>query len=257
MTFPLRAHFPSPFGRGAGGEGWPTKRLRIGDYCRTALTLTLSQREREPVYGHALRTFPRAAVILAVLGWAGYGTESKEPRTLAASPAQSISSPQKGELMNIAVTSAAFHHGERIPKKYTGEGQDVSPPISWDNVPPGTKELVLICDDPDAPTPEPWVHWVIYKIPTIERGLPEGTPRDARLKKPAKALQGKNSWPSDNIGYRGPMPPPGHGTHHYYFRVYAIGAKLPVEPGMDKRTLLQEIAGHAIAEGVLMGTYQR
>jgi Raf kinase inhibitor-like YbhB/YbcL family protein len=159
--------------------------------------------------------------------------------------------------MPIQVTSTAFTEGQPIPKKYTGEGQDVSPAISWSGVPAGTKELALICDDPDAPTDEPWVHWVIYKIPASLTGLPEGLPREARSKNIAGALQGRNSWPKDNVGYRGPMPPVGHGPHHYYFRVYALDAPLTVEPGLDKRTLLEQIEGHVLDEGVLMGTYQR
>lgn len=159
--------------------------------------------------------------------------------------------------MTIRVTSTAFTEGQPIPKKYTGEGQDVSPPLAWSNLPAGTKELLLICDDPDAPTDEPWVHWLIYKIPADLTGLPEGIPRDARLKSPKGALQGKNSWPKDNIGYRGPMPPPGHGTHHYYFKLYALEGHLPVEPGLDKKTLLREIQGHVLGEGQLIGTYER
>jgi len=159
--------------------------------------------------------------------------------------------------MKFEVTSTAFGQGEPIPKKYTGEGQDVSPTISWKGLPEGTKELVLICDDPDAPTKEPWVHWVIYKIPVTATGLPEGIAREARLKTPAGLLQGKNSWPKDNIGYHGPMPPPGHGTHHYHFRVYALEAHLVVESGLDKKTLLQEIKGHILGEGDLVGTYER
>jgi hypothetical protein len=158
--------------------------------------------------------------------------------------------------MKIEVTSSAFGHGQPIPKKYTGEGQDVSPPISFKGVPEPAKELALICDDPDAPGNEPWVHWVIYKIPASAGGLPEGVPRDPRLKEPVGALQGKNSWPSGNIGYRGPMPPPGK-AHHYHFKVYALEAHLVLEPGKDKKTLLSEIKDHILAEGELIGTYQR
>jgi len=160
--------------------------------------------------------------------------------------------------MKIEVTSTAFSDGQEIPKKYTGEGADVSPPLAWSGLPEGTRELVLICDDPDAPTPKPWVHWVIYKIPAAAKGLPEGIAKNARLKNPAGALQGKNSWPSgQTIGYRGPMPPPSHGTHHYEFKLYAMEAKLVVEPGLDKEVLLREIADHVIAEGQLTGTYER
>jgi Raf kinase inhibitor-like YbhB/YbcL family protein len=159
--------------------------------------------------------------------------------------------------MKFEVTSTAFGQGEPIPRKYTGEGQDVSPPISWKGLPEGTKELVLICDDPDARGNEPWVHWVIYKIPATATGLPEGITREARLKTPAGLLQGKNSWPKDNIGYRGPLPPSGTGTHHYHFRVYAMEAHLVVESGLDKKTLLTEIKGHILGEGDLVGTYER
>ena len=160
--------------------------------------------------------------------------------------------------MSVKVTSSAFAEGEQIPKKYTGEGQDVSPPLVWSDLPAGTQELALICDDPDAPTEEPWVHWVIYKIPTSLTGLPEGIARLLRLKTPAGVLQGLNSWSKgQNIGYRGPMPPAGHGVHHYHFTLYALEAKLVAEPGLDKKTLLREIDEHVLGEGELVGTYQR
>jgi Raf kinase inhibitor-like YbhB/YbcL family protein len=160
--------------------------------------------------------------------------------------------------MEIKVASTAFTQGHPIPKKYTGEGTDVSPPLAWSELPAETKELVLICDDPDAPQTEPWVHWVIYNIPATAKGLPEGVPRKPHPKDPVGSIQGKNSWPNnENIGYRGPMPPKGHGVHHYYFKLYALGKQLALEPGKDKKALLKAIEGHVIAEGVLMGTYQR
>jgi Raf kinase inhibitor-like YbhB/YbcL family protein len=159
--------------------------------------------------------------------------------------------------MTITITSTAFNSGEAIPKKYTGDGFDYSPPLEWSGVPEGAKELALICDDPDAPGDEPWVHWVIYKIPADVKGLKEDVPRKPRLTDPPGALQGKNSWPSDNIGYRGPKPPPGHGTHHYHFKLYALEGKLAVEPGMNKEAIWQEIKDHIIAEGELVGTYKR
>ena len=160
--------------------------------------------------------------------------------------------------MTIQLTSPAFSAGQLIPKPYTGEGADVSPPLSWSELPQGTKELVLICDDPDAPTKDPWVHWVIYKIPATAKGLPEGIPRVAHLKDPPDALQGRNSWPNgDLIGYRGPMPPPGDGVHHYYFRLYALEMHISAKPGWDKRTILDVIRDRVLAEGVLMGTYVR
>ena len=160
--------------------------------------------------------------------------------------------------MTVSVTSTAFAQGQAIPKKYTGEGEDISPPVAWSDLPEGTKELALICDDPDAPTAEPWVHWVIYKVPATVASLAEGVPRKPRLSEPAGAVQGKNSWPEGkNIGYGGPMPPQGHGVHHYYFKLYALDAVLDLEPGLDKKALLEKIDGHVLAEGVLMGTYER
>jgi len=162
-----------------------------------------------------------------------------------------------GTTMSIEVTSRAFDHGEPIPRKYTEDGADVSPPLKFDGVPEGTKELALICDDPDAPTDEPWVHWLLYKIPASVTSLPEGLPNKPRLKDPPGALQGKNSWKiGTQIGYRGPAPPRG-GPHRYFFKVYALKVKLVVEAGVSKNVLMQEISDHILAEGELMGTYER
>lgn len=152
--------------------------------------------------------------------------------------------------MTFELTSTAFADGETIPKKYTGEGDDISPQLSWIGLPDGTKELALICDDPDAPTPQPWVHWVIYKIPVDFDTLAQAVnTADTKL------LEGLNSWPT--IGYRGPMPPPGHGLHHYYFKLYALDEPLDVAAGLDKQGLLEAMKGHIIAQTQLIGTYQR
>jgi len=152
--------------------------------------------------------------------------------------------------------SAAFQHNQSIPRKYTGDGEDVSPPLSWSGTPPQARELAVVVDDPDAPTPEPWVHWVIYKIPAATTELGEKVPPAQRIGAPAGALQGKNSWPQ-GIGYRGPAPPKGHGLHHYHFRMYALDASLEIGPGSDKAALLAAIQGHVLAEAELIGTYQR
>ncbi len=157
--------------------------------------------------------------------------------------------------MTIQITSTAFADGTAIPKKFTGDSEDVSPPLAWSGLPAGTKELALVCDDPDAPTAEPWVHWVLYKIPPDLSGLAEGIDRAARLKSPAAMLQGKNSW--NTVGYRGPLPPPGHGVHHYFFKLYALGSRLTAESGLTKTALLEEIADHVLGEGQLVGTYLR
>ncbi|MBV8487273.1 MAG: YbhB/YbcL family Raf kinase inhibitor-like protein, partial [Planctomycetaceae bacterium] len=119
----------------------------------------------------------------------------------------------------------------------------------------GTQELAIIVDDPDAPTPQPWVHWVLYKIPATESALPEGTHAKPAPGFPAGALQGKNSWGS--IGYRGPEPPRGHGVHHYHFKIYALDGALNVTAGLDKPGLLRAMKGHILEEAELVGTYER
>ena len=162
---------------------------------------------------------------------------------------------RKGPAMKLQITSTAFQAGQPIPRKYTGEGEDASPALAWAGVPAETDELVLICDDPDASTPQPWVHWVIYKIRGPATSLPEGVPAHAEVAQPSGARQGKNSW--DTVGYRGPMPPPGHGLHHYHFKLYALDTELDLRAGATKEQVLQAMSGHVLAEGELIGTYER
>lgn len=155
------------------------------------------------------------------------------------------------------VTSTAFQQGQPIPKQYTGDGEDVSPPLRWSGAPADVKEFALICDDPDAPQDDPWVHWVIYRIPGDATGLPEDLAKVERPKEPVGAVQGRNSWDEgENMGYRGPAPPPGK-PHRYFFRVYALDASISDQPGMTKRQLRTAMSGHVVAEGELMGTYER
>ena len=158
--------------------------------------------------------------------------------------------------MSIILQSAAFKQNHQIPRKHTGDGDDASPPLAWSGIPAEAKELALVVEDPDAPTPEPWVHWVLYNISAATTSLPEKIPPALRVSTPAGALQGKNSWPK-GIGFRGPAPPKGHGLHHYHFKLYALDAPVKLEPGADKSALLAAISGHVIAEGELVGTYQR
>ncbi|MCC7145390.1 MAG: YbhB/YbcL family Raf kinase inhibitor-like protein [Phycisphaeraceae bacterium] len=157
----------------------------------------------------------------------------------------------------MTLTSSAFAQGQPIPKRHTGEGEDSSPPLAWSNLPAATKELALIVDDPDAPSPQPWVHWVVYKLSPELTSLKPGLPRKAELVDPPGARQGTNSWPNDNLGYRGPMPPKGHGVHRYFFRLYALDQPLDLPPRATKDTLLDAMKGHILAEAELMGTYQR
>jgi len=153
------------------------------------------------------------------------------------------------------VVSSAFEAGRPIPREYTADGRDVSPPLSWSGVPKGAKELALIVDDPDAPSEEPWVHWVIYGLPPYLAGFSAGIAADATLAEPAGAKQGSNSW--GTVGYRGAAPPAGDGPHHYHFKLYALGAKLDLPPGADKKALLAAMKGRTLAVGELIGTYDR
>jgi len=157
--------------------------------------------------------------------------------------------------MTMELASAAFAAGERIPVRFTGDGEDFSPALSWTGVPKGTKQLTLLCDDPDAPTPEPWVHWLIYMIPAETTGLPENVAKTDAPPKPAGSRQGKNSW--GKLGYGGPAPPRGHGLHHYHFRLYALDVELTLTPGQTKKDLLKVMKGHILAEDEFIGTYER
>lgn len=153
--------------------------------------------------------------------------------------------------MSIQVTSTAFEPGKAIPKAYTGDGADRSPPLRWSEPPAGTKSIALICDDPDAPRGT-WVHWVLYNLPPDSQALEEGVPTTETLASGAK--QGKNDF--GNIGYGGPAPPKGK-PHRYFFKLYALSEIVDLPPGATKAQLMDAMKGHILAEGQLMGTYQR
>jgi Raf kinase inhibitor-like YbhB/YbcL family protein len=157
-------------------------------------------------------------------------------------------------VMTFALTSAAFKNNDRIPVKYTGEGADVSPPLEWGDPPANTKAFALICDDPDAPVGT-WDHWVMWNIPAVSRQLPENVAKTDRPADPPGAVQGRNSWPK--TGYNGPMPPKGHGTHHYNFALYALDAALDLKPGATKKELLMAMKGHVLGQAKITGTYSR
>ncbi len=153
--------------------------------------------------------------------------------------------------MNIQVTSAAFAEGQPIPAKYTCDGQDMSPPLQWSNAPTNTQSFALIADDPDAPVGT-WVHWVLYDLPATTTELAENTPKSQQL--PNGAKQGVNDF--NRPGYGGPCPPSGK-PHRYYFKLYALDMVLDLKPGATKKDLFKAMDGHVLAEGQLMGTYQR
>jgi len=153
--------------------------------------------------------------------------------------------------MVLKVSSPKWKLGETIPTQYTGDGQDVSPPLVFDGVPNGTKAFALICDDPDAPVGT-WVHWVIYDIPGTAKGLPEGVPTPGSL--PDGSRQGRNSWKKS--GYGGPSPPPG-APHRYFFRLYALREPLGLGAGLSAKEVETAARAKSIEAAQYMGIYRR
>ena len=177
-----------------------------------------------------------APLILMAMAWAAWPGQA------------ATSTPVKS--MDLKITSTAFKEGELIPKKYTCDDRDVSPPLAWSEAPAGTKSFALICDDPDAPMGT-WVHWVLFDVPATTRELPENVAPEKTLAFGEK--QGKNSW--GKIGYGGPCPP--SGTHRYYFKFYALDTLLALAPGATKAEVEKAMQGHLLAQGQLMGKYKR
>ena len=153
-------------------------------------------------------------------------------------------------LSKLELKSPAFEQLGRIPKKHTGEGEDVSPALEWTEIPEGTRSFVIACHDPDAPLISGgtygFVHWVVYNIPASVRSLPEGF---------SGHTEGPNGF--GRTTYGGPMPPPNHGTHLYYFWVFALGAELNLEPGLSLWQVLEKIEPHTLGMNRLVGTYSR
>jgi Raf kinase inhibitor-like YbhB/YbcL family protein len=178
----------------------------------------------------------RAAIIAVAVSWAAVTLE------------------QGGAAMALTLRSSAFQPNGEIPKRYTCEGDDVSPPLSWSDAPAGTKSFALIVDDPDAPDPKAprmtWVHWVLYNLPASATKLPEGM-KPADL--PAGTRQGLNDW--KRTGYGGPCPP--IGRHRYFFKLYALDTVLPDLGEASKAQVEQAMKGHVLANAELVGTYQK
>ena len=152
--------------------------------------------------------------------------------------------------MKMTIKSSAFNEGEMIPRKYTCDGSDISPPLSWSDIPNETSSFALISDDPDAPMGT-WIHWLLYDIPANVANLEENLPSKEILENNSK--QGTNDF--GKIGYGGPCPP--SGTHRYYFKLYALDKNVNLKPGATKTQLLNAMDGHILAEGQLIGKYKR
>ncbi|MEX1198342.1 MAG: YbhB/YbcL family Raf kinase inhibitor-like protein [Pseudohongiellaceae bacterium] len=158
----------------------------------------------------------------------------------------------------VEVTSSAFDNHGTVPLMHTAYGDNVSPQIVWGELPEGTEQLALVMDDPIAPTPEPFVHWVVYNIPVTADELPEGMSRDEQVSEPeelAGTINGVNGV--GGTGYFGPRPPADGELHAYHFWVYALDTALDLESGLGKTELLAEIEDHVIGAGMLMGHYER
>ena len=155
--------------------------------------------------------------------------------------------------MAMTLTSPAFEQGGQIPSKYTCEGDDISPPLAWDGVPEGTKSLVLIIDDPDAPDPKApqlvWVHWIVYNIPPDTKGLPENA---SKAGLPQGTALGLNDF--KKVGYGGPCPP--IGRHRYFHKLYALDVTLDLTRA-SKPEIELAMKGHVLADAELIGTYQK
>ncbi len=180
-----------------------------------------------------------ALVLMAMLAGCDSGTDIKT----------SSGTPLSGLGQTITITGTAFSDGQPIPRTYTCDGDNISPPLQWTDPPADTKSLALIMDDPDAPGT--FVHWVLYGLPPSARSLPENVPTTAQLDDGSS--QGNNG--SGNPGYTGSCPP--GGTHHYHFKLYALDTTLDLQPGADKNALEQAMDGHVLAYGELVGTYSR
>ena len=150
------------------------------------------------------------------------------------------------------LTSSAFAHNGAIPKKYTCDGNDASPPLSWSGVPPEAKSLVLIVDDPDAPDPAAprmtWVHWVLYNLPPSSGGLADGAKN-----LPAGTAEGTNDW--QRTGYGGPCPPVGR--HRYFHKLYALDTVIQGLNNPNKAAVERAMQGHILERAELVGTYKR
>lgn len=185
-------------------------------------------------------TLALLTLVLVMLGCA------KTPQPTVPQP----SAMQKEDKMEFKLTSAAFQEGQPIPRQYTCDGVNVSPPLEWSGAPAAVKTFAIICDDPDAPAGT-WVHWVLYNLPGDRIGLVENVPTTEKV--PGDGLQGTNDF--QKIGYGGPCPP--SGTHRYFFKIYALDAELSLKAGATKAETLKAMDGHIVAQTQLMGTYRR
>jgi len=187
-----------------------------------------------------------ALVLAAALVFATAAWETGRPAT----GAQARDGGQKEQVMAFPLTSAAFENGGWIPKKYTCDGADGSPALTWGEPPAGTQSFALIVDDPDAPAGT-WVHWVLYNLPGHARALPEGLPTDREL--PDGTRQGRKRF--GKTGYNGPCPPRG-AIHRYFFKLYALNIEMSLPSGAAKSEMEETMTNHVVAQAEIVGRFQ-
>jgi Raf kinase inhibitor-like YbhB/YbcL family protein len=171
---------------------------------------------------------------------------------LLSSCSSATSTPTPEGNMSLELKSDAFANGQSIPAKYSCIGKNISPALTWNDPPAGTQSFALIMDDPDAPGGT-WVHWVLYNIKPDWRSLQEDLPMTGKNIDPNAVFFGTNS--SGNIRYDGPCPP--SGTHRYYFKLYALDTQIGLLPGATKEKILEQMQGHILAQGELIGTFSK
>jgi Raf kinase inhibitor-like YbhB/YbcL family protein len=164
--------------------------------------------------------------------------------------------PEFSSAAPIRIESAAFVPGGRIPERFAKADTNISPPLAWTAGHEGTREFLIVCEDPDAPRLEPYIHWILFQIPAEVLELPEGIPAHAAPKFNGKeARQAKNS--AGTVGYSGPHPPQGHGIHHYHFQIFALDRAVSLSEAPSRQELLSAVRGHVTGMGVMIGTYRR
>ena len=152
-------------------------------------------------------------------------------------------------------TTNVFGNDNTIPEEYTCEGESISPPLKWSSPPDGIQSLVLIADDPDAPT-KTFAHWLLFNLPPDTTSLPRDVDVEERFAAAEMTpVQGVNDF--GDIGYGAPCPPAGDGPHHYSFRLYALDTTLDLGEGVTRRQLADAMDGHALSEANLIGTFER
>ena len=165
--------------------------------------------------------------------------------------ASAVNAQKNKPVSSMKVSSQSFTNGDTIPKEFTADGIDVSPPLKWSKAPEGTRSLALTCEDPDAPRGT-WFHWIIFNMPSDKTSLEKDIKKNPKLTE--GTVQGTNDF--RKIGYNGPSPPKGP-KHHYNFKVFALKKKLDLKPGCSKLQFYKAIQGNVLGKGVLTGTYQR